>query len=120
MTFIFRVPPGISVSILLYGQDPKIAVQSFDANPDISLKITKATLHVPVGVLSSNAYSKYEMELQSRNAKLRLRRWIVKVQNIVASTTDFDSKEIRLGYTSSYMKNVDSNYFFRQHYVWYV
>ena len=103
------------VSLFLWTQDPKIAIQSFDASPDYIFRIVKATLHVPgrfyfqkeylsqiyfklnfcfclVGQMTNEAFSQYEIQLQKRNAKIRLRRWLVKVQNIVASTTDFDSR----------------------------
>ena len=47
---------------------------SFDSTPNYKFKITGASLHVPIGHLSSDLFQKYEMQLQKKNATLRLRR----------------------------------------------
>ena len=73
---------------------------SFDTSPKYQFKITGASLHCPIGHLSSDLFEKYEMQLQKRNAVLRLRRWIVKVQPVTKGTTLFETN-ILFGYDNS-------------------
>ena len=63
----------------------EIAIDSYDTgNPDYVFNIKNALLHVPIGRLSSDVFSKYELNLQRKAATLRIKRWMVKVQPITA------------------------------------
>ena len=81
--FVAGVPPGISITLNLYRNKPEIAIDVFDGStPDYVFNIKNALLHVPIGKLSSEVFTKYELSLQKKAATLRIRRWMVKVQPI--------------------------------------
>ena len=42
-----------------------------------------------VGQLTISFFNEYEKRLQSEPAKIRVRRWILKTQNILATVKDF-------------------------------
>ena len=72
------VPPGIAIDLTLYRNKPEIAIDSYDPSPKYVFKIKSAYLHCPIGKLSSEVFSKYEMNLQKKAATLRIKRWMVK------------------------------------------
>ena len=45
---------------------------------------------VPLGQLSSEVFSKYELSLQKTAATMRIKRWMVKVEPITSGTTLFE------------------------------
>ena len=75
------VPPGIAIDLTLYRNKPQIAIDSFDSSPNYVFKVKSAYLHCPIGRLSSEVFSKYEMNLQKKAATLRIKRWMVKGGN---------------------------------------
>ena len=87
------VPPGVSIDLSLYRNKPEIAIDSYDTNgtPDYIFKIKNALLHCPIGRLSSDVFSKYELSLQKKAATLRIKRWMVKVEPITANTSLFET-----------------------------
>ena len=83
--FVAGVPPGLEIDLSLWRNKPEIAIDCFDSGtPDYVFNIKNCLLHVPVGKLSSEVFSKYELSLQKKNATLRIKRWMVKVQPITA------------------------------------
>ena len=86
--FVAGVPPGLEIDLSLWRNKPEIAIDCFDnGTPDYVFNIKNCLLHVPVGKLSSEVFSKYELSLQKKNATLRIKRWMVKVQPFSAGST---------------------------------
>ena len=83
--FLAGVPPGVEIDLSLFRNKKEIAIDSYDTGtPDYVFNIKNALLHVPIGRLSSDVFSKYELNLQRKAATLRIKRWMVKVQPITA------------------------------------
>ena len=84
---------GVTIDISLHRNRPEIAIDSYDASgtPDYIFKIKSAMLHCPIGRLSSEVFTKYELSLQKQAATLRLKRWMVKVMPITNGTTLFET-----------------------------
>ena len=59
---------GVTIDISLHRNRPEIAIDSYDASgtPDYIFKIKSAMLHCPIGRLSSEVFTKYELALQKR------------------------------------------------------
>ena len=65
------IPPGIAIDLNLFRNKPEIAIDSYDAGtPDYVFNIKNALLHCPIGHLSSEVFSKYELSLQKKAATL--------------------------------------------------
>ena len=65
------IPPGVKVQLKLYRNLNKIAIDSYDSNPDYKFVIRQAHLHVPVAIMTSSIFSEYEEKLKKSVAKLR-------------------------------------------------
>ena len=57
----------------------------------LQVTITQFHLHVPIGYMSTEIFNHYEESLQKMVARLYFRRWTVRVINIPASTTMFET-----------------------------
>ena len=91
MTWLYILLSGVAIDLSLFWNKSEIAIDSYDAGADYIFNIKSALLHCPIGRLSSEVFSKYELSLQRKAATLRIKRWMVKVQPITAGTTLFET-----------------------------
>ena len=75
-------PPGVPVKLELWRNRDKQAIDSRDAegSTDATIIIEHAHLHIPIGSLDISLFNTYETTLRKSLAKIRFRRWVIRVR----------------------------------------
>ena len=76
------IPPGCPIKIELWRNKDKLAIDSRTSGNDATIIIESIKLHLPIGSLDMSLFNDYEKILHKHPARVRFRRWVVRVSKI--------------------------------------